>query len=570
MKINKYYIYVLLAAVLWGTAGIYVRGATDVKLSEMQLVFARSLFTSLILFAIILVKDRSLLKVHIKDLYIFASTGLFSIVLFNYSYYTTMRLATLSVAAVLMYTAPFFVVIFSLIFFGEKLNIKKLISCLVAFVGCCFVANIFDPSNRITKGALIFGLLTGFGYALYTIFGNILLKRGYKSITITFYVFLFTSFLTIPFINVVGTVSYIVKTPKALSTVLLMAIFNTILPYILYTKGLSGVSASTAPIIAMIEPVVATIIGAVLFDELLTVSGVVGIILVVFSVIILNSGTVRLKVNAKINLMLSITGKREDGYHLIDTVMQNISLCDYISIKPSAKLSVICKESDIENENNIAYKAAELFFKETGVTGRAQIKIKKTIPLAAGLGGGSADAAAVLLALNKIYNTRLSNERLEQIALCLGADVPFFITGGTKRAEGIGEKLTAIKHLNNGYFVLVKADKKPSTAEMYKRLDSEDHQKPDVESAVTALENQDIYSLAKLMDNSFIAVWNNSEVKARLLEFNPLCVSLSGSGPTWFAFFEDKKNARLCYKSLKKQKAECYFTRPKNSAVIFE
>lgn len=570
MKINKYSIYVLLAAVLWGSAGIFVRSATDVALTEMQLVFGRAILTSLILAVIIFIKDKSLFKVRLKDLFIFASAGLFSIVLFNYSYYTTMRLATLSVAAVLLYTAPFFVVIFSIFLFSEKLNIKKAVSCLVAFLGCCFVSNVFDSANRISGKALFFGLLTGFGYALYTVFGNILLKRKYKTLTVTFYIFLFAALFTVPFINVANTVVYAVKNPKALLIVFLMALFNTVLPYLLYTTGLLGVDASAAPIIAMVEPVVATIIGAVLFKETLTFSGVLGIILVLVSVVILNSQTVRLKANAKINLTLSINGKREDGYHLIDTIMQNISLCDYISVKRSSKISVKCKDSDIENEKNIAYKSAELFFKETGVTGGAAIKIKKQIPKAAGLGGGSADAAAVLLALDKIYNTNLSTEKLEEIALGLGADVPFFIEGGTKRAEGIGEKLTTLTPLKNGYFVLAKADSKPSTAEMYKRLDSENHSKPDVDSAVKAIETEDIIELSKLMDNSFISVWNNSETKKQLSEFDALCVSLSGSGPTWFALFEDKKKAKTAYETLKKQDIECYLVKPQSFAVSFE
>ncbi len=570
MKINKYYLYVLLAAVLWGTAGIFVRSATDVALTEMQLVFGRAIFTSLILAVIISIKDRSLFKILLKDLYIFALAGLFSIVLFNFSYYTTMRLSTLSVAAVLLYTAPFFVVVLSLILFGERLNIKKAVSCLVAFLGCCFVSNVFDSANRISGKALFFGLLTGFGYALYTIFGNILLKRGYKTLSITFYIFLFAAIFTLPFINIAETAVYTIKTPKALFIVFLMALFNTVLPYIFYTNGLTGVATSTAPIIAMIEPVVATIVGAALFEEPLTVSGVVGILLVLISVTILNSRTVRLKANAKINLILSITGKREDGYHLIDTVMQSISLCDYITVKPSESVSVKCKDSDLENKKNIAFKAAELFFKETGITGGAEIRIKKKIPLAAGLGGGSADAAAVLLALDRIYNTNLITEKFEEIALSLGADVPFFIKGGTQRAQNIGEKLTALKPFNKGYFVLAKADSKPSTAEMYKRLDSENHTKPDVDSAVKLIEKEDIIGLSKLLDNSFISVWNNSETKTKLSEFDALCVSLSGSGPTWFALFDNKKKAKSAFRTLKSQNYECYFAKNKNLAITFE
>lgn len=278
---------------------------------------------------------------------------------------------------------------------------------------------------------------------------------------------------------------------------------------------------------------------------------------------------IKLKANAKINLILSITGKREDGYHLIDTVMQNISLFDIVAVKPSKKIAVKCMGYDIENEKNIAFKAANIFFEETGIIGGADIRIKKRIPMAAGLGGGSADAAAVLLALNRMYNANLSVEKLEEIALKLGADVPFFITGGTKRAEGIGEILTDLKPLKKGYFILVKDGTKPSTAEMYKRLDSEEHPKPDVDSAVKLIENEDILNFAKVLGNSFAAVWNESTTKELFMEFNPLKISLSGSGPTWFAVFDDKGAAKKAFKALKKQKKECYFAKPQDFGVSF-
>ena len=138
----------------------------------------------------------------------------------------------------------------------------------------------------------------------------------------------------------------------------------------------------------------------------------------------------KIKANAKINLSLKITGKREDGYHLIDTVMHSVSLFDELEINKADSINLRCDESDIPQEKNIAFKAASLFFERTRLQGGADIVLKKNIPFPAGLGGGSADAAAVLLALNKLYNANLSQEALCQMALKLGADVPFFINGG--------------------------------------------------------------------------------------------------------------------------------------------
>ncbi len=570
LKINKYLIYILLAAVLWGTAGIFVRTLSSSGLYEMQIVFVRAVLTVITLLIVILFNDKKALKVRLKDLWIFAATGIFSIILFNYSYYKTMALSTLSVAAVLLYTAPFFVIFISFLCFKEKITSKKLLACIIAFLGCCFVSQVFNSANKISGEALFFGLLTGFGYGLYTVFSRVLLKRGYSSLTITFYVFVMSAVLCLPLIDVPQTVTAICSSVTIFITALLMAVLNTVLPYILYTAGLIGINSSTATVIATVETVAATLVGVAVFKENLTFSGIIGIILVFAAAIILNMKCINIRANAKINLVLSVKDKREDGYHIIDMIMQNISLCDYVTVKPHKKITVKTKNKEISEQDNIAYKAATLFFKETGVLGGAKIKIKKKIPLAAGLGGGSADAAAVLLGLNKLYETQLSVEKLEKMALSLGADVPFFVEGGTKRAEGIGEKLTTLKPLKHGYFLLVKAEQKPSTAEMYKRLDSESHTKPDVDAAVAALENGDIKFLAGLMDNSFSAVWNNSKIKTMLCSLEADCVSLSGSGPTWFAFFTDEKKAKSAYKKVKCQKIECYLTTVQDKSIIFE
>lgn len=295
-KINIHFIYILLSALFWGIAGIYVRILEETALSQMGIVFGRSFFTAIILVVFILFKDKNLFKVKLKDLPLFIGAAVFSIILFNFSYYKTMSLTSLSVAAVLLYTAPFFVVIISAFLFEERLNVKKVCALFVAFVGCLFVSGIFDSQNRITLAAIIFGLLTGFGYALYTIFSRILIDKGYDTFTITFYTFLFSAILCLPLINISSTFSVMFSSKTALFTIVLMALFNTVIPYILYTKGLLGVEASVAPIIATLEPVVATVTGIIVYSEKLTFSGALGIVLVLGSVVILN-----LKVNKNEN-----------------------------------------------------------------------------------------------------------------------------------------------------------------------------------------------------------------------------------------------------------------------------
>ncbi len=569
-KINKHFIMVILAACLWGIAGIFVRTLNGSSFTQMQTVSGRTFFSALILGIIIIFKDLKLLKIRLKDIWVFASAGIFSIVLFNYSYYTTMSLTSLSVAAVLLYTAPFIVVILSIFLFKERMTLNKLIACIIAFLGCCFVSGLFDSSHRINSKTLFFGLLTGFGYALYTIFGKLLLKKGYQTLTITFYIFSFASIGCLPLSNPAATVKALISEPLSLTVLFLMAVFNTVLPYIFYTTGLSGVDPSVAPIIATIEPVVATLVGVIIYNESITVLGVFGIILVLLSVVILNRKQLLATANAKINLTLGINGIRDDGYHFIDTIMHSISLSDKITISPSKHLTVKYSDKDIDSENNMALKAARLFFEETGITGGALIKIKNRIPTSSGMGGGSADGAAVLMLLNKLYNANLSADKLEEISLSLGADVPFFIKGGAQRAEGIGEILTPLSPMKKGYFILMKAEYKLSTAEMYKKLDNTSYSMPDTQKAIDALENNDIDAFSSEFVNSFADVWKDSTTKARLLSIKADSVSLSGSGPTWFAFFKDKKAAKKAYRELKAQKYNCFIAKPQPKGIIIE
>lgn len=287
-RINFHILLIFFAAALWGTAGLFVRTAGKYGLTEMQLVFLRTFFSALVLGIILIIKDKSLFKIKLKDLWLFIAAGILSIVLFNFCYYKTMSLTSLSVAAVLLYTAPFFVVIMSVFIFKQRLTFKKCSACVTAFIGCCFVTGAFGTGERLSAAALGFGLLTGFGYSLYTVFSRLLLDRGYNSCTITFYTFAFALFGCIPFTDFKGAAAVCVNFPAVIFVTFLMAVFNTVLPYLLYTTGLCGVDASVAPVIAMLEPVVATLIGAAVYGEPLTLSGMVGILIVLASVFVLN------------------------------------------------------------------------------------------------------------------------------------------------------------------------------------------------------------------------------------------------------------------------------------------
>lgn len=283
-----HFLFVLLAAIMWGGAGVFVKLAAVYGIKEMQIVFFRAFFSAIILGAIIFIKNKQFFKVKARDIWLFAAAGVFSIVLFNFSYYKTMVLTSLSVAAVLLYTAPIFVCILSVILFREKITVNKITALIIAFLGCCFVSGVFSQGQRITPTALVFGLMTGFGYSLYTIFSQILLNKGYNSLTITFYTFSFAALGSLPFINIGVTFNQVVKMPLGLLVMVSMAVLNTVIPYLLYTSGLSGVPTTVAPIIATVEPVVATIISVAVYKEAFEIWHFIGIILVLLSVLVLN------------------------------------------------------------------------------------------------------------------------------------------------------------------------------------------------------------------------------------------------------------------------------------------
>ncbi len=247
---------------------------------------------------------------------------------------------------------------------------------------------------------------------------------------------------------------------------------------------------------------------------------------------------------AKTNLFLDVAAKRPDGYHDINTVMQSLSLYDEVSLEICGSgISVQCDNKALAGEDNIAFLACKSFLEYAGITCGAKIYITKNIPVAAGLGGGSADAAAVLMLLNQVTGTNLSIEELIPIAAKLGADVPFFLMGGTVKAQGIGEKLTKLPDADVN-LVLLKSHTKQSTGAMYKLLDSlvnPCHR--DIDVFIDVLNLNDANAISGGIFNSFEACWDMKELSAPLMPFEPLKVFLSGSGPTLCALFADSVSA---------------------------
>jgi 4-diphosphocytidyl-2-C-methyl-D-erythritol kinase len=248
-----------------------------------------------------------------------------------------------------------------------------------------------------------------------------------------------------------------------------------------------------------------------------------------------------LKARAKINLALDVLAKRPDGYHEVDMIMQSLELADGIRIEPAAELSVACDHPAVPgDERNLAFRAALLLRESSGITAGARIVIDKKIPVAAGLAGGSSDAAATLLGLNRLWKLEWSEERLAALAVRIGADVPYCLHGGTARATGIGEKLTPLAGPSDCRVLLVTPDVAVPTARIYQSLRlAEIRNHPRVDRLVQRLKRGAVAGIE--------ADWGNVLEEAALPQFPViaqvkelfgrfgLASLMSGSGPSVFA-----------------------------------
>lgn len=271
----------------------------------------------------------------------------------------------------------------------------------------------------------------------------------------------------------------------------------------------------------------------------------------------------QLKALAKINLGLDVLGRREDGYHNVRMVMQTIYLYDNITIQRT-KESGITLESNLyflpNDEGNIAYKAAKLLMDEFQIQDGVHITLDKHIPVAAGLAGGSANAAAVLVGMNRMFSLGLSEEELMERGVNLGADVPYCVMRGTVLAEGIGEELTRLSALPKCYILIAKPGISVSTRTVYEKLDAlsiTEH--PDIDGVIKGLENQDLKAIASSMGNVLEQVTVDAypiieKIKDVMKEQGALNAMMSGSGPTVFGVFEDRQIAKKAHRRLKELK----------------
>ena len=272
----------------------------------------------------------------------------------------------------------------------------------------------------------------------------------------------------------------------------------------------------------------------------------------------------------KINLTLNITGKRNNGYHDMSMVMQTLDFYDKITIKKtnSSIINVIDKQSKIPKDNNsIVFRATTSFFQYTNIKHNGiEIFVEDNIPVCAGLAGGSADGAGVLVGLNSLFSANLSKQQLCEIGVQIGADIPFCIMGSTALVEGIGEIITPIKPLTQGFFVVAKPDWGVSTPEAFQIFDNAKKiHTIDNKKTIDAISTQNIIELGKSFANVFQDVYQNQEVDNLCSEFKDIGAigaCMTGSGSAVFAIFDSYNKAKFALDIIKNKYPSAFLARP--------
>ena len=265
---------------------------------------------------------------------------------------------------------------------------------------------------------------------------------------------------------------------------------------------------------------------------------------------------ITLKALAKINLGLDVVRRREDGYHEVRMVMQTIHLYDKLDIKKTTD-SGIAITSNLSyvptNENNLVYKAGKLLMDEFNITEGVAVHLQKRIPVAAGMAGGSSDAAAMLYGMNEIFELGLSRKELMERGVKIGADVPYCLMRGTALAEGIGENLTSLPPMVKCPVLIAKPAISVSTKFVYENLKlNEETEHPDIDQLVTDIRNKDLQQIANHMGNVLESVTIPeypiiAQIKEQMMKSGAINSMMSGSGPTVFGLFEDEETARKAY-----------------------
>lgn len=292
---NKYSVSIICGGALWGLMGVFTRHLTQLGFSSPNTVFIRCAIASIFFGLTMLIIDRKGFCIRLRDLWCFLGSGICSLLFFTVCYFRAIELTDLSTAAILLYTAPSFVMLLSLVLFGEKMTGRKVLALAMAFAGCCLVSGLGGGSS-LTMIGFIYGLCAGFGYALYSIFARFAMLRGYDSLTINFY----SCFLCALGAGVAWgfekPVQLTLSSPSTAGFCLLFGLVASYLPYLLYTYGLTKTENGKASVMASVEPVVATLLGIFVFHERLSLACLLGVGLVLGAIAVLNLGKAKEKI----------------------------------------------------------------------------------------------------------------------------------------------------------------------------------------------------------------------------------------------------------------------------------
>lgn len=283
---------VFLAGICWGVISVFIKGLTSFDYDSFDIMCFRSWASVVLMFIFFLMRDRSLLKIKLRDIWMFIGTGIFSLTFFSYCYFTSIVRSGAAVAVVLLYTSPIFVMLMSAVVFKEKITLKKIVALILTFIGCVLVAGLIGTGSRLSMGALLLGLGAGFGYALYSIFAGFAVKK-YSSLTVTFYTFLFSG-ITLPIfrnpVALIGSISL-----QVIPWIVGTSIICTVLPYLCYTWGLGKMEAGKAAVLVTVEPLVGAIIGILIYHEDANLFKLLGIVLIFSAVILLSLPNIKVK-----------------------------------------------------------------------------------------------------------------------------------------------------------------------------------------------------------------------------------------------------------------------------------
>lgn len=282
---------IILAGIFWGSMGIFVRGLADLAgFTSIQIVSLRLTVAAITFTIILLRKDIKGFRIALKDIPLFLGLGLGSVLSFAACYFTAIQMMTLSIAAILLYTSPIWVMLMSLLFFHERMTKNKLLALIISFVGCVLVSGIGSGAGNVTAMGILIGLGSGIGYGLYSILGTIALRR-YSTYTVTTYTFIIAAIGSVFLCSLPDLLHKITTCsdkPYLFLLIILTGLVTAVIPFLCYTLGLEQVEASRAAILATIEPMVATLIGIVVFHEYMTLMSVIGVMCIIAAIVLLN------------------------------------------------------------------------------------------------------------------------------------------------------------------------------------------------------------------------------------------------------------------------------------------